>query len=71
MNLPARPVQPDQLAEAVAEAVPVCLRQIVELVAVGVHAAGGDLVQQRLPHVRACAVDERNVGLAFASEPVA
>ena len=48
-----------------------CLGEVVELVAVGVHAAGGNLVQQRLPHVRARALDERDLGLVLAAELVA
>ena len=37
----------------VAEVVPVRLREVVDLVRADVHAAGGDLVQLRLPDVRA------------------
>ena len=38
--------------------IPARLVQIVDLLGVDVEAAGGDRVQQRLPHVRPCAVHE-------------
>ena len=70
--LPALPpVETAHLADAVAEAVPVRLGEIVDLVHALVHAAGRDLVQQRLPQMRARLVDERDVGLAAATELVA
>ena len=50
---------------------PVRLREIVELVAVDVHAARCDFVQQRLPHMRARAIDEDYVGLPALAEGVA
>ena len=46
------------------------LREEVDLVDGNVHAAGRDLVQQRLPQVGAAAVDERHHGAAAAPEPV-
>jgi hypothetical protein len=58
-------------AGAIGEAVPVGLRQVVDGVHALVHAAGGDLVQQRLPQVRALAVDQRDRRLAAPSEPAA
>ena len=58
------PIDADQRAEAEREAVPVGLGQIVDLVHAQIHAAGGDLVQQRLPQVRAAPVDQRDVRLA-------
>ena len=64
-------VEPGHLADAVAEAVPVRLRQVVDLVHAQVHAAGGDLVQLRLPDVRARLVDQRDVGPAALAERVA
>jgi hypothetical protein len=36
-------------------------REVVERVALGVHAPGGDLVQQRLPYVRRILVDQRDL----------
>ncbi len=67
----ARPVQAGHLADAVDEAMPVGEREKVDLVHAQVHAAGGDLVQQRLPQVRALPVDERDAGLAALAELVA
>ncbi len=37
-------VEPDHLSGAIAEVMPVSLRQIVELMMAEIHAAGGDLV---------------------------
>ena len=51
--------------------VPVRLGQVVDLVHAEVHAAGGDLVQQRLPKMRAAPVDQRDVRLAAPPQPVA
>ena len=48
-----RAVEADHLADPVAEMVPVRLREVVGLVDADVHAAGGDLVQLRLPEMRA------------------
>ena len=64
-------VEAGHLADAIDEAVPVGLRQVVDLVHAQVHAAGGDLVQQRLPEVRALPVDQRDAGLAALAELVA
>ena len=64
-------VEADQLADAVAEMVPVGLGQIVQRVVVEVHAAGGDLVQQRLPQMGARLVDQRDLGLAALAQLVA
>ncbi len=51
--------------------VPARLREVIELVLVGIHAAGGDFVQERLPQVRARAVDERDHRALPAPERVA
>ena len=67
----AGPVEAGHVARAIGEAVPVGLGQVVDLVEALVHAAGGDLVQQRLPQVRALAVDQRDRGLAAPSQLVA
>ena len=48
---------------------PLCLKG--QFVASGIHAAGGDFVQQRLPDVRTCTVDKGNLGFAFTAELVA
>ncbi len=50
---------------------PVALRLIGKLVASGIHAAGRDFVQQRLPDVRARPIDERDLCLAASAELVA
>ena len=71
VHLAACAVEPDHLADAVAEAMPVRLRQVVDLVIGHVHAAGGDLVQQGLPDVRAFAVDQRDVRPCRVAQPVA
>jgi len=64
-------VEADHLADAVAEVVPVRLRQKVELVMAEIHAAGGDLVQQRLPQMGARAIDQRDLGAVARAQPVA
>jgi hypothetical protein len=61
-----RALEPAQLAEHEREVVPARLREVVELVLVDVHAAGRDLVQQRLPQVGAIAVHQRDLRLAVA-----
>jgi hypothetical protein len=68
---PLRAIEPGHLPETIAEAMPVRLRQIVEFMAPRVHAAGRDLVQQRLPQVRARPLDQRDVSLAPSAELVA
>jgi hypothetical protein len=71
VHLAARAVESDHLADAITKPVPVRLRQVVDLVRGEVHAARGDLVQLRLPHVRAVAVDQRDVddALHAVAEP--
>ena len=61
-------VDPDHLADAVAEAVPAAVRQVGDLVFGGIHAARSDLVQGRLPDVGPAAVDQRDLCLAAAPE---
>jgi hypothetical protein len=46
------------------------LCQIIELVPVHIHAARGDLVQQRLPHVSPSLIDQRYLGNAAPHEAV-
>ena len=60
--------RPDHFADAVAEVMPVRLRQVVHLVGTHVHAAGGDLVQLGLPDMGAACIDQRDLGL-FATDP--
>ena len=64
-------LEPRQRPEHEGEMVPARLREVVELVRVHVHAAGGDLVQERLPQVRAAAVDEGDAGLRAVAVAVA
>ena len=45
--------------------------EVIEVVRVGVHPAGGDLVQQRLPDVRRVAVDQRHLHAPVAAVAVA
>ncbi len=70
-HLAARTIEADDRTLAEAEVMPMRDREIVELVRVGVHAAGRDLVQQRLPHVRRVPVDERDLRHAAAAIAVA
>ena len=66
-----RAVDAGHLAVAELESVPITLRLIGKLVATNVHAAGGDLMQERLPDVRARLLDEGNLRLAPLAELVA
>ena len=61
MNLALAAVEPNQLADAIAEMMPMRLRQKIDLMHAEIHAAGRDLVQQRLPQVSAALVDQRHV----------
>ena len=49
---------------------PARLKQVIQLVVVQVHAAGGHLVQQRLPQVRAGLVHQRDQRLLAAAQRV-
>ncbi len=71
VDLAADAVEAHHFAHAIAEVMPVRLREIVELVYAQVHAARRDLVQQRLPQVGAGLVDERDLSLAALAELVA
>jgi hypothetical protein len=64
-------LEPLERAQHEGEPVPARLREVVELVGMDVHAARRDLVQQRLPQVRAAAVDERHVRFRPASVAIA
>ena len=64
-------IDADHLAIAISESVPMPLCLKGQFVASGIHAAGGDFVQQRLPDVRTCMVDKGDLGSAFAPELVA
>lgn len=69
VDLAAFAVQRGHGADAVAEAMPVRLRQVVDLVRRHVHAAGGNLVQLGFPDVHTFALDQRDVDAA--PQPVA
>src|SRR5208282_107746 len=71
LHLAAPAVEPDHLAYAIAEMMPMRLGQVVELVVAHVHAAGRDLVEERLPQMGARLVDERDLGAAAPAEAVA
>ena len=71
VDLLARAIEPLHAPEPELEVMPARLEQIVQLVVVEVHAAGRDLVQQRLPQVRARLVDQRDQRLLALAELVA
>ena len=57
-------------SDTVAEVMPVRLRQKVELVRADIHAAGGNLVQQRFPDVRSATINERHSSGATLAQRV-
>ena len=71
LHLTPVPIDSDHVADAVTKAVPVGLREIVDLVGGDIHAPGGNFVELRLPHMRAVSLDQRNVELPLASVSVA
>jgi hypothetical protein len=71
LHLTALPIDPDHLSNPVTKAVPVRLRQIVDLMGGDIHAPGGDFVKLGLPHMRAVSLDQRDVELPLASVFVA
>ena len=71
LKLAARAVQALDRTLAKAEAMPVRDREVIDVVRGRIHAAGGDLVQQRLPHVGFGAIDQRHRRLAASGELVA
>ena len=66
-----RPIQAVHAPETELEVMPARLIQIVQLVVVQVHAAGRDLMQQRLPQMRARLVHQRDQRLAPLAQLVA
>lgn len=70
-NALARPINVAQFSLVKFEVVPSGLRDVIELMRVRVHAAGRDLVQERLPDVGWIAVHKEYFGLAPLAEPVA
>ncbi len=69
-DLLARPIEPLHAPEPELEMMPARLEQIVQFVVVEVHAAGRDLVQQRLPQVRAALIDKRDQRLSVLAQRV-
>ena len=70
-DLPARAVERAERALAKPKMVPVRDREVVEIVRVGIHPAGRHLVEQRLPHMRRIAVDERDLDVTPLAVAVA
>ena len=70
-HLAPRAVETDHGADAVAEVVPVRLREVADLVGAHIHAAGGDFVKFGFPDVSACAIDQRDLGPPAAAQGVA
>jgi hypothetical protein len=64
-------VEADHLAQPKPEAMPIGLREIVELVAGNVHAAGRDFVEQRFPQMGARLLHQGDVGAAGPTERIA
>ena len=71
MNFAVFAVEPDHFAEAKPKIVPVGVREIVDLMLRGIHAAGGDFMKQRLPEMGAGTLDQRNPRLALGRQTVA
>ena len=71
LDLVRLPVEARHLADQVAERVPVRVRQVVGLEDVEVHASCSDLVQVRLPEMRARPLDQRDLRPATTSQRVA
>jgi hypothetical protein len=71
LNHSVLPVEAVHFPNSIAKSVPVCLRQIVDLVDVPIHAAGRDFVQQRFPQMRATSVNKRDRGFVSLAEPIA
>jgi hypothetical protein len=71
MHLLGGAIEPDHLAQAVTEPVPMRLGEVVQLVLAGVHAAGRRFVQQRLPKMRAGAFHQRDTRPTAPAKAVA
>ena len=71
LDLAARAVEAGHAADAIDESVPVGLGEVVGFVDANVHAACGELVQVRLPEVRARGLDQRDVRQLAATERIA
>ena len=57
LDFASLPIEANHLANAIAEAMPMRLRQEVDFVDCEIHTSGGDLVQQGLPKMSARFVD--------------
>ena len=66
-----QPIEVEHFALPEFEMMPTRLRDVVELVRMRINAAGGDLMQQRLPQVRRFLVDQRDLRPARLAELVA
>ena len=71
VELVPRTIETIHRAEPKPEMVPVRHEEVIDVVQVGVHPSGGDLVQQRLPQVRREAVDERDGRASAPAQRVA
>jgi hypothetical protein len=71
MNFAAFAVEPNHFAKAKPEIVPVGMREIVDLMLGGIHAAGRDFMKQRLPEMGPGTLDKRNASLALGRQTVA
>ena len=69
-NLSAGSIEPNHFPDAVPEVVPVRLRQEIQLVHALIQASRRELVQQRLPQMRAGLVDKRDVRQLVPAELV-
>src|SRR5216683_4086366 len=71
MDLLDRAIDPDHLAEAIMEPVPMSLGEIVHLILAGVHAARRHFVQQRLPKMCPSTFHQRDARPPAPAETVA
>jgi len=70
MHLLGRTIDPDHLAEAITEPVPMSLGEVVHLVLAGVHTARRHFVQQRLPKMCPGTFHQRDARPPLAAEAV-
>ena len=67
LDLTSAPIDPDHLPDSIAKAVPIRLREIVDLMSGDIHTSGGNFVKLRFPDMRAVALDQCDVELPSAS----
>src|SRR5262245_47637576 len=70
LDFASLPIEANHLANAIAEAMPMRLRQEVDFVDREIHTSGGDLVQQGLPKMSARFVDQGDISELAPAEPV-